>query len=96
MLFRSALAFQKLDLLEPGVDDVEWLEVATHLVDAFRETRQLFPSDTKRKFTGVLSRGWRRKGVGEIDLETQADEMATRLHRTMRESSLLDRERRWS
>ncbi|KAM0750023.1 TPR-like protein [Meredithblackwellia eburnea MCA 4105] len=64
----------------------EWLEVATFLVDNFRETRQLFPSSTggKKKFRGMLSRRWRRKGVKE-DLESQADEMVQRLERTMDE-----------
>ncbi|KAK4700486.1 general transcription factor 3C polypeptide 3 (transcription factor C subunit 4), partial [Phenoliferia sp. Uapishka_3] len=84
-----SLAFSKLSLLDPRVSKgdeqatIEWLEVATHLVDAFRETRQLFPSDGKRKFAGVLTRGWRRKGAGEVGIEAQADEMASRLERTM-------------
>lgn len=86
-----SLAFNKLDRLYPAVHGGdenaknEWLKLATHLVDAFRETRQLFPSDAKKKFTGVLSRRWRRKGVTENDVETQANEMASRLERTMGE-----------
>ncbi|KAI5479718.1 transcription factor TFIIIC complex subunit Sfc4 [Pseudohyphozyma bogoriensis] len=84
-----ASAFLKLEILAAQVEDgddeatAEWLEVSTFLVDSFRETRQLFPSDSKKKFTGVLSRTWRRKGAGENDIEQQAGEMASRLERTM-------------
>lgn len=45
------LAFRKLAFLEPGLDEgdkeatVEWLEVAGWLVDGFRETTALFPTD---------------------------------------------------
>lgn len=84
-----SLAILTLKRLESAVDSgddeatAEWLEVATYLVDAFRETKQLFPSDSNKKFTGVLSRKWKRKGAAEHDIETQADEMASRLERTM-------------
>lgn len=89
-----SLAFLKLERLEramEGRDDEamgEWLEVATYLVDSFRETRQLFPSDSKKKFTGVLSRHWKRKGAA-VDLETQAGVMASRLERSMGAFSFL-------
>ena len=68
----------------------EWLATATHMVDVFRETRALFPSDTTRKFTGVLHlrRKWRRKGAA-ADVESQAMEMSQRLQRTMGESHRL-------
>lgn len=88
-----SLALITLKRLEPSVNggDVEaraeWLEVATYLVDAFRETKELFPADSNKKFTGVqLQRSWKRKGVQEGDLEVQADEMANRLERRMSES----------
>lgn len=87
-----SLALITLKRLEPSVNggDVEaraeWLEVATYLVDAFRETKELFPADSNKKFTGVqLQRSWKRKGVQEGDLEVQADEMANRLERRMSE-----------
>jgi general transcription factor 3C polypeptide 3 (transcription factor C subunit 4) len=93
------IAFRKLDLLEDQVDagdpeaTTEWLEVATQVVDAFRETRQLFPADLRKKFTGVLSRTWKRKGAKETDIDAQADEMVSRLQRTMSGLSLLAKER---
>lgn len=83
------LALKKLDLLGVEVNDDnaevrgEWLAVATFLVDAFRETSQLFPADPRKKFTGVLSRTWKRKGAAAIDIETEADQMSQRLVRTM-------------
>lgn len=85
-----SLALVTLKRLEPAVEAgveearTEWLEVATFLVDAFREQKELFPSDASKKFTGVrLQRTWTRKGVKEKDIEVQADEMASRLERTM-------------
>jgi general transcription factor 3C polypeptide 3 (transcription factor C subunit 4) len=45
------LAFSKLDLLQPGLEandpvaTQEWLDVASFLVDGFRQTKELFPSD---------------------------------------------------
>jgi hypothetical protein len=45
------LAFSKLDLLQPALEandpvaTQEWLDVASFLVDGFRETKELFPSD---------------------------------------------------
>lgn len=83
------ISFQRLRGLDPAVEEqdeeatIEWLEVATNLVDAFRETRELFPSDSKKKFMGVLSRKWRRKGGDELDIETRAGQMASRLERRM-------------
>ncbi|ORY54996.1 hypothetical protein BCR35DRAFT_284512 [Leucosporidium creatinivorum] len=89
-----SLALITLKRLEPSVNSgdiearAEWLEVATYLVDAFRETKELFPADSNKKFTGVqLQRSWKRKGVQEGDLELQADEMANRLERRMNEES---------
>lgn len=83
-------AFHKLSVLDSGVEEEdkeaigEWLEVATYLVDSFRETTQLFPSDTKKKFSGVLSRDWTIKGAEE-DIEAAAGEMASRLERNLGE-----------
>lgn len=86
-----ALAFERLELLDVNVQDEdsedrrEWLTLATILVDSFRETVQLFPADTKKKFAGVLSRSWGRKGVEEDDLEAQAGKMSERLNRSLGE-----------
>lgn len=83
-----AAAFQKLGVLDPAVDEgdskaiSEWLELATYLVDSFRETTQLFPSDPRKKFRGVLTRNWTRKGTTE-NMEKQAGEMASRLERNL-------------
>ncbi|GAA5997999.1 hypothetical protein JCM5350_002855 [Sporobolomyces pararoseus] len=90
--YEATAAFSRLSELEPAVQvgDEEavyqWLEIATKLIDSFRSTRQLFPSDFKKKFTGMVRRrhGGRRKGKDkEADLEDEADEMATRLQRSM-------------
>jgi hypothetical protein len=85
-----SLAIQKLGLLNIRANDdgssgkrAEWLAVATFLVDAFRETVQLFPADPKKKFTGLLTRSWKRKGAVDVDLETQADQMSQRLARSL-------------
>ncbi|KAK4052048.1 transcription factor TFIIIC subunit tfc4 [Microbotryomycetes sp. JL201] len=66
--------------VENGDEDAirDWLDLATYLVEAFRETKQFFPSDTTRKFTGVLQRTWKRRG-GARDIDAQAKEMASRL-----------------
>ncbi|SGZ05942.1 BQ5605_C031g10903 [Microbotryum silenes-dioicae] len=83
------LAVETLRKLDDDVEaeDVEaiteWLEVATFLVDAFRETKSLFPSDGKKRFMGAMRRQWKRKGGNEMDIEKQADEMASRLERTL-------------
>lgn len=82
------LALQQLAILEAAVKAGDegarndWLSVATYLVDSFRETRQLFPSDGKRKFVGMV-RSWKRKGGGEDTMEGAADLMEDRLLRRM-------------
>ncbi|GAA6008607.1 hypothetical protein JCM11491_003366 [Sporobolomyces phaffii] len=90
--FEATAAFNRLAHLDPAVqrgdeDAVfQWLEIATRLIDSFRSTRQLFPSDFRKKFTGTVAGrpGRRRKGKDkEADLEDEADEMATRLQRQM-------------
>ena len=60
---------------------MEWLGKATMVVDAFRETRMLFPSDKFKKYLGPLGRKWKRKGV-KTDLATEVDELARRLERS--------------
>lgn len=80
---------KELTSLSPRVEEgegeatAEWLAIATEIVDGFRETRQLFPADSKKKFMGVLSRHWRRKGAKENDLETQVEEMSQRIERNL-------------
>lgn len=86
------LAFSKLQDLDAAVaegDDeavTRWLEIATGLIDSFRSTRQLFPGDFRRKFTGVV-RGFRRRGrrskTEAQQMDDEADLMANRLERTM-------------
>ncbi|GAA5921558.1 hypothetical protein JCM1841_000569 [Sporobolomyces salmonicolor] len=88
-------AFARLEHLDVAVSagdeesKFQWLEIATRLVDSFRSTRQLFPSDFRKKFVGMMAprygrRG--RKGAKENrarDLEDEADLMANRLQRSM-------------
>ena len=60
--------------------------MASNLIYSFRSTRQHFTSDYKKKFTGMVRRrqGHRKKGKDkEADLEDEADEMATRLQRSL-------------
>ena len=88
----ATAAFSRLEQLAPSIEigDEEavyqWLEIATRLIDSFRSTRQLFPSDYKKKFTGMVrrKRGDRKKGKDkEADLAEEADEIANRLERSM-------------
>ncbi|GAA6062994.1 hypothetical protein JCM10212_004976 [Sporobolomyces blumeae] len=90
--FEASAAFRRLAQLDPlveqGDDDAtfQWLEIATRMVDSFRSTRQLFPSDFRKKFVGMRRRraGRRKKGVDkDADLDDEADEMASRLQRSM-------------
>lgn len=74
---------------ENAVAMAEWLSLATYLVDSFRETRQLFPSDGKRVFTG-MTRSWKRKGTKELDA---AEEAARALDRMERQADEEERER---
>lgn len=82
------LAFSKLDTLQDGLNEgdpaviKEWLDVASFLVDGFRQTRELFPSDLRKKFVGVVisrARKNKRKNAPEATVEQQAADMATRL-----------------
>ncbi|GAA5873300.1 hypothetical protein JCM3774_005935 [Rhodotorula dairenensis] len=85
------LAFSRLQDLDEAVnsgdDDAitRWLEIASVLVDSFRSTRQLFPGDPRRKFTGVVSSfaGRRGRKTQAQRLDAEADQMANRLERTM-------------
>ena len=49
------LAFSKLKVLQPMIEagnravHKEWLDTASFLIDGFRETRQLFPTDGVRR-----------------------------------------------
>lgn len=89
------LAFSRLQDLDEAVnsgdDDAitRWLEIASVLVDSFRSTRQLFPGDFRRKFTGVVSSfaGRRGRRTQAQRLDAEADQMANRLERTMSKGS---------
>lgn len=82
-----AIAFEQLegeyvDAFHDEDDSrADWLGKATMLVDAFRETRALFPSDKFKKYTGALGRKWKRKGA-KNDLATEMDELTRRLERS--------------
>ncbi|GAA5898643.1 hypothetical protein JCM8208_004721 [Rhodotorula glutinis] len=83
------IAFSRLQELDEGVlegDDEalhQWLELASGLVDSFRSTPQLFPSDFKRKFMGMFRSRRRGKKSQQVEVEEEADHMATRLQRTL-------------
>ncbi|KPV77040.1 uncharacterized protein RHOBADRAFT_52003 [Rhodotorula graminis WP1] len=83
------IAFSRLQELDEGVlegDDEalnQWLELATGLVDSFRSTTQLFPSDFKRKFTGMFRYRRRGKRSQQVEVEEEADHMANRLQRSL-------------
>ncbi|BGP45304.1 transcription factor TFIIIC subunit tfc4 [Rhodotorula kratochvilovae] len=83
------IAFSRLQELDAAVlngdEDAlnQWLEIAAGLVDSFRSTKQLFPSDYKRKFMGVLRLGKKRGRKPLVDVEEEADHMASRLQRTL-------------
>lgn len=91
------LAFSKLQDLDTAVAAGEeeaisrYLEIATGLIDSFRSTRQLFPGDFRKKFTGVLSsyRGRRGRKTQAQQMDDEADMMANRLERTMSESAIV-------
>ncbi|GAA5850743.1 hypothetical protein JCM8547_009077 [Rhodosporidiobolus lusitaniae] len=94
------LAFSQLADLDgrvhQGDDEAvnQWLEIATTLVESFRSTKQLFPSDFRKRFTGMTGgrNAWRRrgrKGKGgtgedkERDLEVDAAQMQDRLQQAL-------------
>ena len=89
------IAFSRLLELDEGVlegDDEalnQWLELATGLVDSFRSTTQLFPSDFKRKFTGMFRYRRRGKKNQQVEVEEEADHMANRLQRSLSASLFL-------
>ncbi|GAA6030008.1 hypothetical protein JCM8097_009212 [Rhodosporidiobolus ruineniae] len=61
-----------------------WLEIATRLVESFRSTKQLFPSDFKVKFRGMNRAHWKNRGKKkERDIGAEADQMADRLQQTI-------------
>lgn len=61
----------------------EWLEIVSFLIDAYRTTRALFPSDGKKKFAGLF-RPIKKRKEGR-DVEQEASAMASRLQATMEE-----------
>ncbi|GAA5974117.1 hypothetical protein JCM11641_003446 [Rhodosporidiobolus odoratus] len=84
------LSFSQLAQLDPAVatGDEEalnqWLEIATGLVDSFRSTKQLFPSDFRKKFVGMNRTHWKSRGKEkERDIGAEADQMADRLEQTL-------------
>lgn len=89
------LAFSRLQDLDEAVNSgdedaiTRWLEIASVLVDSFRSTRQLFPGDYRRKFTGVVRNFHGRRGgkTQEQQFDAEADQMANRLERTMSKRS---------
>lgn len=82
-----SIAFEQLEeeyddaFHDRGDARAEWLAKATMVVDAFRETRVLFPSDKFKKYVGPLGRNWKRKGAAN-DLATDVDELTKRLERS--------------
>jgi len=79
---KQSLPFKDLLSCQDIEDNLiqEWLESAASLVDTFRTTTALFPSDGKRRFTGLF-RPMKKKG--QTDVDAQADSMAARLQASM-------------
>ena len=61
----------------------EWLEVVSYLIDSYRTTRALFPSDGKKKFAGLF-KPLKKRNQGR-DVEQEANVMASRLQATLEE-----------
>lgn len=61
----------------PELLHLEWLDSASHLLDTFRTTKALFPSDGKKRYFGSR-KGYRRKqkGVQDHEEEENVDEQA--------------------
>lgn len=76
---------------------LEWIDLASHLLDNFRTTKALFPSDGKKRYFAT-SRPFRRKkkGNGQLEEEENVDEQAAgiaeRLHASLQdeENSMID------
>jgi hypothetical protein len=69
----------------PEYLQVEWIDLASHMLDIFRTTKALFPSDGKKRYFGSR-KGCRRKQKGvqnqeeeEENVDEQAAGIAERL-----------------
>lgn len=68
---------------------LEWLDLASHLLDIFRTTKALFPSDGKKKYIGI-KKGFKRKQQGvdeqeEENVDEQAAGIAERLQASLQD-----------
>lgn len=76
---------------------LEWLDLASHLLDIFRTTKALFPSDGKKRYF-ASRQGYKRKqnGVGEHQEEENVDEQAAgiaeRLQASLHDEEMLNPE----
>lgn len=68
---------------------LEWLDSASYLMDSFRTTKALFPSDGKKRYLGSRRRGYKRKQNGteqsldEPNVDEQAAGIAERLQASL-------------
>ena len=60
----------------------EWLDCAAYLVDTYRTTRALFPSDGKKKYTGIFKAS-KRHHKTVLNVDEQAQDIAQRLQASM-------------
>lgn len=57
----------------PEYLQMEWLDLASHMLDLFRTTKALFPSDGKKRYFGSR-KGYRRKQKGIQHLQAEEEE----------------------
>ncbi|TGZ83358.1 TPR-like protein [Ascodesmis nigricans] len=84
---QTSAKYKKLEMIWPEVQKgkkeavKEWLDVAGDLVDDFRNTRALYPSERGKPFMGFISTAARRaKAVGE---QVRIQKMQIRLQETL-------------
>lgn len=84
---QTTAKYRKLEMLWPAVQEgekdaiKEWLDVAGELVDDFRNTRALYPSERGKPFLGFVSTAERRaRAVSE---RVRIEKMQARLQETL-------------
>jgi general transcription factor 3C polypeptide 3 (transcription factor C subunit 4) len=80
---------------------LEWLDLASYLIDTFRTTKGLFPSDGKKKYLGGFRKSYKRRNKKvkdgqnvaeeeeeEPDVDDQAAGIAERLHASLADDDM--------
>ena len=78
----------------PEYLQVEWIDLASHMLDIFRTTKALFPSDGKKRYFGSR-KGYRRRQKGvqnqeeeEENVDEQAAGIAERLQASLHDDEV--------